>query len=346
MFYVKPMPETLLQNPCPKLAPILLGREEIRVPVLLAPMAGVTDRPFRRLVRRFGAGLVTSEMIASQAMIREVKKTMQMVEAADETDVLTVQIAGSDPAVMAEAAKLNADRGVRIIDINFGCPVKKIVNGEAGSALMKDEVRAGRILEGVVRAVDLPVTLKMRLGWSIENMNAPRLAKIAQESGIQMVTIHGRTRNQFYNGAADWSLIRPVKEAVSLPVIANGDIKTEEDAVQALALSGADGVMIGRGTYGRPWLLRQIMDFFETGRKSPPPSLAAQYATILEHFEEMLSYYGTHAGLRIARKHMGWYSKGLPGASEFRAFVNNASDAEQVRARLRDYFEPLLDASS
>lgn len=330
----------------PKLPPIHLGREVIDVPVLLAPMAGVTDRPFRRLVRKFGAGLVVSEMIASQAMIREVKKTIQMIEPADENDILTVQLAGSDPAVMAEAAKLNADRGARIIDINFGCPVKKIVNGEAGSALMKDEVRAGRILEAIVRAVSLPVTLKMRLGWSSENRNAPRLAKIAEESGIQMVTIHGRTRNQFYNGSADWSLIRPVKEAVSIPVIANGDIKSERDIVQAIALSGADGVMIGRGTYGRPWLLRQMMDFLQTGQSSPPPSLAEQYVTILEHFEEMLSYYGAYAGLRIARKHMGWYSKGLPQASEFRGFVNNASDESKVRNMIHDFFKRLLDAQA
>lgn len=328
------------------LSPIHLGREVISVPVLLAPMAGVTDRPLRRLVRKFGAGLVTSEMIASQAMIREVKKTLQMIEPSGPDDILTVQLAGSDPAVMAEAAKLNADRGARIIDLNFGCPVKKIVSGEAGSALMKDEARAGRILEAVVRAVDIPVTLKTRLGWNAENLNAPRLAYIAQESGVQMVTVHGRTRSQFYGGQADWAQIRFVKEAVSIPVIANGDIKNERDMTEALALSGADGVMIGRGIYGQPWLLRQMMDYLQTGEISPPPSLAERYATILEHFEDMVFYYGSYAGLRIARKHMGWYSKGLPDAAAFRSFVNHASDVETVREALCLFFKPLLDQNA
>jgi len=332
------------ENPLfPRLKPIVLGHETIACPVLLAPMAGVTDRPFRRLVRSFGAGLVTSEMIASQAMIREVKKTMQMIERADENDVLTVQLAGSDPAVMAEAAKLNVERGARIIDINFGCPVKKIVNGEAGSALMKDEPRAGRIIEAVVRAVDVPVTVKMRLGWNAENLNAPSLAHIAQESGVRMVTVHGRTRCQFYNGSADWAQIRPVKEVVSIPVIANGDIKSEQDALEALALSGADGVMIGRGTYGKPWLLRQIMDYFTTGQLSPPPSLAERYRTILTHFDDMLAYYGDYAGLRIARKHMGWYSKGLPDASAFRDAINNMGDSVQARSQIDAFFQTLLE---
>lgn len=316
------------------------------MPVLLAPMAGVTDKPFRRLVRRFGAGLVTSEMIASQAMIREVKKTMQMIEPADENDILMVQIAGSDPHVMAEAAKLNADRGARIIDINFGCPVKKIVSNEAGSALMRDETRAAQIMESVVRAVSVPVTVKMRLGWNAENKNAPRLARIAEACGVQMVTVHGRTRCQFYGGQADWAAIRAVKENVSIPVIVNGDIGDEGDVAEALALSGADGVMIGRATYGQPWLLRRMMDYLQTGRASPPPSWAEQYRTILEHFESMLSYYGAEAGLRIARKHMGWYSKGLPQASAFRAFVNAAADPDKVRAALHEFFQPHLEQNA
>ncbi len=334
---LNPEPSAGLTMPRP-LAPIRLGREVIDVPVILAPMAGVTDRPFRTLVRRFGAGLVVSEMIASQAMIRHVRKTMQMILPADKDDILTVQLAGSDGTVMTEAAKLNADRGARILDINFGCPAKKIVNGEAGSALMKDEVKAARIMEAVVGAVSIPVTVKMRLGWSHENLNAPRLAKIAQESGIQMVTVHGRTRQQFYGGQADWEAIRAVKEAVSLPVIANGDIREIEDVVEALMLSGADGVMIGRGAYGKPWLLRQVMDFMTTGRASPVPDAAALRAIVLSHFEDMLETYGEYAGLRIARKHMGWYSKGMVDAAEFRGAVNHASEASEVRRMVEGFF--------
>ncbi len=324
--------------PPPRLAPVRIGREVIDVPVILAPMAGVTDRPFRTLVRQFGAGLVVSEMIASQAMIREVRKTLQMIEPAGEGDVLTVQLAGSDPVVMAEAARLNADRGARILDINFGCPAKKIVSGEAGSALMRDEGKAAKILEAVVGAVSLPVTLKMRLGWDMQHLNAPRLAKIAQECGIQMITVHGRTRSQFYNGHADWAAIRSVKESVTIPVIANGDIRSAQDVHEALRLSGADGVMIGRASYGRPWFLRQMMDYLATGIVSPSPKGEELGRIVQAHFETMLSYYGAYSGLRIARKHLGWYSKGMRGGAEFRAAVNHSSEPDTVRGMIKEAF--------
>jgi tRNA-dihydrouridine synthase B len=323
---------------------INIGPIQLDAPVVLAPLSGISDLPFRRLVKRFGAGLVVSEMIASQAMIRETRQSLLMAQFEPEEFPMAVQLAGCEPHVMGEAAKLNEDRGAQIVDINFGCPVKKVVNGHAGSSLMRDEVLAGRILEATAKAVKIPVTLKMRLGWDHNSLNAPNLARIAQESGIKSLAIHGRTRQQFYEGKADWSLIARVKEAVSIPVFANGDITTYDAAAEALRQSGADGVMIGRGACGRPWFPANVIRFLATGERAIDPNLETQMAIVLEHYEAMLAHYGIDAGKRVARKHLGWYARGFPGAAEFRSKVMTVPEPDAVKDMVRAAWGRAIEA--
>lgn len=326
------------------LKPIQIGPVTIETPVILAPMTGVTDMPFRTLVRRYGSGLNVTEMIASPAMIRETRQSLQKAAWHPVEEPVSLQLAGCQPAEMAEAAKLNADRGAAIIDINMGCPVKKVVNGDAGSALMRDLPLAAKLIEATVKAVDVPVTVKMRMGWCHDNLNAPELARIAEDLGAKLITVHGRTRNQMYKGSADWAFVRKVKDAVKLPVIVNGDICSIEDARTALSQSGADGVMIGRGAYGKPWLLGQVMQNLTTGANVPDPDIAEQYSVIIEHYKAMLEHYGETTGVNMARKHLGWYTKGLTGSAEFRNKVNQIPDAATVLDMLERYYEPFISA--
>ena len=326
------------------LPPIALGGGvRIETPVILAPMSGVTDLPFRRTAKHLGAGMVVSEMIASWAMIRENRKTKAMAEVDGCGGVSALQLAGCEPGAMAEAARMAVDCGADMIDINFGCPVKKVALGQqAGSALMRDELGAAAILAATVKAVSVPVTLKMRMGWDHASLNAPRLARIAQECGIRMVTVHGRTRQQFYTGVADWDFIAQVKDAVDIPVIANGDIITESDAADALRRSGADGVMIGRGCYGRPWFLAQVAHFLRTGRSLPEPPLPDQKSVLSSHYRMVLEQFGEPAGVRLARKHISWYSRGLPGSADFRAAVNRLPDAASVMQLIDGFYDRLI----
>ncbi len=308
--------------------------------IMLAPMAGVTDYPFRHLVRRYSApSLVISEMIASQAMIRNIKKSLQRNCQPEEQTA--VQIAGNDPEIMAQAARMSADRGACLIDINMGCPVKKVaINSYAGSALMKDELLVAKIFRAIVSAVSVPVTVKMRKGWDEHTQNALQLAHIAKNEGLAYVTIHGRTRKQLFTGKADWEFIGQIQDQIDFPVIGNGDIVTEEEAQRVL--SQTSGIMVGRGCYGRPWFLGQIRHFLTHGTHQSPPSLIEQHKIVQEHFDSLLTYYGKEQGLLIARKHLAWYSKGLPGASDFRIRVFQEQDIERARSTIDLFYESLV----
>ena len=318
-----------------------IGAHALRSGLFVAPMAGITDRPFRRLARRYGAALAVSEMLSSRPELRESRKTRLRQDHAGESGPIAVQIAGSDPAMLADAARHNVALGAEIIDINMGCPAKKVCNVLAGSALLEDEALVARILEAVVRAVEVPVTLKIRTGPRPERRNAVRIARLAQSAGVQMLAIHGRTRACGFAGQAEHATIAEVKAQLRIPVIANGDIETPEEARRVLQATGADGIMLGRAAQGRPWLFRQVAHFLATGERLPEPDLGERRRVLLEHLEGLYDLYGEQQGARVARKHIGWTVRGLPGAEAFRAAVVRIDAAVEQHAAVNDYFSRL-----
>jgi tRNA-dihydrouridine synthase B len=318
-----------------------IGAHALRNGLFVAPMAGITDRPFRRLARRFGAALAVSEMVSSRPELRESRKTRLRLDHAGEPGPISVQIAGADPHLLAQAARLNVAEGAEIIDINMGCPAKKVCNVQAGSALLEDEALVARILEAVVTAVDVPVTLKIRTGPTPERRNALRIARIAESAGVQALAIHGRTRACAFAGRAEYDTIAEVKACVRIPVIANGDIQSPEDAKRVLEATGADGVMVGRAAQGRPWLFRDIVHYLATGERLAPPPAREIGAVLAEHLDGLYSLYGADHGARVARKHIGWTVRELPGGETLRTSVNRLHAADAQRAAVNDYFERL-----
>jgi tRNA-dihydrouridine synthase B len=320
-----------------------IGQHILKNKLIVAPMAGVTDRPFRQLCKRLGAGMAVSEMITSNNALRESRKTRMRADHEGEVDPVSVQIAGADPAMMADAARCNVDRGAQIIDINMGCPAKKVCNTAAGSALLRDEPLVGRILDAVVGAVDVPVTLKIRTGWSRNGRNAIRVAELAQSAGIRALAVHGRTREDAYNGEAEYETIAEVKSRVSIPVIANGDIDSPRKARRVLEYTGADAVMIGRAAQGRPWIFREIEHFLETGRELPDPDIAEMRVVLVQHLHDLHAFYGDYAGVRIARKHIGWYTRSLYGAADFRHNMNKLESAQAQLDAIHGFFAALAE---
>lgn len=320
------------------MAALRIGSYELPNPLILAPMAGVTDRPFRQLCRRLGAGMVVSEMVTSNTRLWHTRKSSLRLPHIDDSEPRSVQIAGGDPQMLAEAARRNVELGAQIIDINMGCPAKKVCNKAAGSALLKDEALVAEILQAVVAAVDVPVTLKIRTGWDRAHKNGLNVARIAEQCGIQALAVHGRTRTDLYSGEAEYQTIAAIKQAVSIPVFANGDIDSPEKARQVLEATGVDGLLIGRAAQGRPWIFREIEHYLRTGRYLPAPTLEEVQSILLEHLAQLHVFYGDVMGVRIARKHVGWYLATLPGAREFRSRFNALDNKDAQCANVRQFF--------